>query len=231
MEITSGFIRQFLFASMLMLLSPVLMNGQTWLPRPYVFGGGELMPDGYSDFAVFGGGGVSLNAKHLSLEGNAWFDRGHRVPYETIGTPKDHDHTFRASAYYRLSSGWMFGPGVSWSNQLSPTNSAFWRPSFGLAKDFIESRCSASSCEESYWMRLGADYFTKGNDRQIGLHGPACTMYLPSPSGKGHLFYREVFGADLLHDAVTDSNSAPTNAGLMRHYHTGFSEFTVIYRF
>lgn len=191
------------------------------------------MGGGYRSVALLEGVGLRLDTEHLLFDANATYDNGRKTNDATQPNPKGHDRGLKGSIYYRLSSGWAFGGGARWS-QLSTTNYAktAWRPTAGVSKDFFTAECVESGCRDDFTMRIGADYVTKGSDWQNGSQGVDLSIYLPSPSAKRHLFYRETIGLYRFYDTVTDRNNKYLTQQQMGNHHSNcFVEFTVMYRF
>ena len=224
--------RSFVFCLCIMVVSGAA-EAQSPFPRPYVSVDGLILPRGYSEFALGGGIGVQLNLARLDINAYASYDDRKKRHDGTDPNPNGHARDFLLTSYYRLPSGWMFGPGVSWT-QLSTTNytKEHWNPRFGIAKDFYSENCTAENCKGKFSMRVGAEYMAKGTDWQNGSQGPVFTLYLPSPSLRKHLFFREVISVSRFYTTVTE----PANAVLTRQQmsDTQFhicAEASLIYRF
>ena len=203
------------------------------LPRAYVFAGAAGMGSGYAPFAALGGAGVRIDSEHFILETEAWYDNGHKSGERGKPNPKGHDRGLVGSMYYRLPSGWAFGGGACWS-QLSTTNyrKSSWRPTFGGNKDFFLENCQTEKCKGQFTMRIGADYVLPGTDWANGSQGPSIMVYIPSPSLKRHLFFREQLGIYRFHDTVTDrTNPILTREQTSKHSFDSFLELTIMYRF
>jgi hypothetical protein len=81
-------------------------------------------------------------------------------------------------------------------------------------------------------MRLGADYVLPVTDWQNGTQGPSIMLYIPSPSLKRHLFFRQQLGIYRYHDTVTDrTNPILTREQTSKHSFDSFLELTLMYRF
>ena len=203
------------------------------LPRPYVFVGPEGMGSGYAPFAALAGAGVRIDSAHFILDTKAWYDNGHKSGEPGKPNPKGHDRGLVGSMYYRLPSGWAFGGGASWS-QLSTSNytKSSWRPTFGGSKDLFLGDCQTAECSGQFTMRVGADYVLPGTDWQNGSQGPSLMVYIPSPSLKRRLFFREQLGIYRYHDTVTDrTDPLLTREQTSKHAFDSFLELTVMYRF
>jgi len=191
------------------------------------------MGSGYATFAGLVGVGFRSDTEHLIFDAHGDYDNGHKVNDATERNVKGHDRALQGAVYYRLSSGWSFGGGAAWS-QLSTTNytKSAWRPTFGGSKDFFTRDCSEDGCRHDFTMRIGADFVTKGSDWQNGSQGFAFSVYLPSPTAKRHLFYRETIGTYRFHDTVTDRTD-PYLTGMEMNHHglTTYAAFTMMYRF
>jgi len=206
-----------------------------FLPRPFVYFGPGLMGGGYAPLAATAGAGFRIDSRHLLVNFEGSYDNGHKANDNTQPNPKGHDRGLAGSAYYRLSSGWFLGAGARWS-QLSTTNytKTGSRPTFGGGKDYLH-RMNCNGDDEScvdFSMRIGVDYVLKGNDYANGSQGPLVTFYMPSPTAKGHFFFRQALGIYSFYDTVTD----PTNAFLtheqMGNRHVqAIAELTLMYRF
>jgi hypothetical protein len=206
---------------------------QQIMPHPFAYGGLSLMSGGYAPLAANGGAGLRIDSQHFLLSAEAWYDNGHKTNDNNQPNPNGHDRGLVGTSSFRLSSGWFFGAGASWS-QLSTTNykKSSWRPRFGGGKDYFHKSCAMEDCISDFSMRLGVDYLLPGTDHANGLQGPSISFYVPSPSAKGHWFFRETLGIYSFHSTVTD----PTNLALYRYQisHrsvTSSGELTVMYRF
>lgn len=192
------------------------------------------MGGGYAPFALIAGGGFRIDSTRLILETNGWYDNGHKVNDNTQPNPKGHDRGLVGSAYYRLPSGWALGAGARWS-ELSTTNykKSTWAPTFGGSKDFFHAGCRVETCAHDFFsMRIGVDYMLKGSNWQNGSQGPLFTLYIPSPSVKAHIFYRETVGIYRFYDTVTDrANAILTREQMGNRHFDAFAEFTIMYRF
>lgn len=83
-----------------------------------------------------------------------------------------------------------------------------------------------------FTMRLGSDYVTKGSDWPNGSQGAEITFFVPSPSAKRHLFFREVLGIYRFYDTITDRNNIfLTREQMSKHHWNSFLEMTIMYRF
>jgi len=81
-------------------------------------------------------------------------------------------------------------------------------------------------------MRISADYVMPGSDWQNGSQGPLFSLYMPSPSIKKHIFYRETFGVYRVHETVTDRTNRPlTEEQTSNRAWNSFVELTIMYRF
>jgi hypothetical protein len=207
--------------------------GQQLIPHPFGYIGPELMGGGYRQIAGVAGAGFRIDSPHFLFDASALYDNARKVNDGTGLNPHGHDRGLQSMSYYRFTSGWFLGAGVGWK-KLSTTNysKSSVRPRFGGGKDFVSKRCAGEDCITDFSMRLGTDYLIPGTDWQNGLHGPQINIYVPSPSEKGHIFYRETIGIYRFHQTLTDrTNLQMTRAQMGRRYWTGFSEFTIMYRF
>jgi hypothetical protein len=218
---------------LLTLICASLLSAQDLVPRPYAFAGGKSMGGGYAPLAAIGGGGIRIDSRHCLLDAEGQYDTGHKVNDNDQPNPNGHNRRLVGSAYYRLPSGWSFGAGVRWS-QLSTTNytKSSWAPTFGGSKDYFHNRCQQEKCARDFSMQLGADYMLAGSNWQNGAQGPLLTFYVPSPSGKTHIFWRETVGIYRFYDSVTDrTNATLTREQMSNHSWETFVEFTMMYRF
>ena len=202
-------------------------------PHPFVYAGAGLMGGGYAPLAWEGGGGLTIDTRHFLAFAEGEYDNGHKTNDNTGPNPKGHDRTLAAAGYFRLSSGWLAGVGARW-NQLSTTNytKGGWRPTFGGGKDYFHKTCAAENCVSDFSMLVRVDYLLPGTDHFNAVQGPLISLYFPSPSAKGHVFFRETLGIYEFHETVT----APSNLILTRQQMgdrsvTSFGELTVMYRF
>jgi hypothetical protein len=203
------------------------------VPRPFLYAGAGLMGGGYAPFAGRAGGGLRIDSRRFLASAEGWYDNGHKTNDNTGPNPKGHDRGLVGSAYYRFSSGWFAGVGARW-NQLSTTNytKGGWRPTFGGGKDYFHKKCALEDCISDFSMRLGFDYLLPGTDHFNALQGPLFSFYMPSPSAKGHFFFRETLGIYEFHTTVTDpSNKILTQQQTGSRSVTSFGEFTLMYRF
>jgi hypothetical protein len=206
-----------------------------FLPRPFVYAGPGFMPGGYAPLAALGGVGLRIDARRLLMNFEGSYDNGHKVNDNDQPNPKGHDRGLAGSVYYRLSSGWFLGAGGRWS-QLSTTKytKTGARPTFGGGKDYFH-RLNCDGDDEScvhFSMRISVDYVLKGNDYINGSQGPLVTFYMPSPSAKGHFFFRQTLGIYTFYTTVTEPNNAYLTRLQMndRHAET-VGEMTFMYRF
>ena len=203
------------------------------LPHPFVYAGAGLMGAGYAPLAGEAGAGVMINSRHLLASAEGSYDNGHKTNDNDQPNPKGHDRGLSGSAYFRFSSGWFAGAGVRWS-QLSTTNykKSGWRPTFGGGKDYFHKKCALEDCVADFSMRLSMDYVLPGTDYANALQGPLVSFYLPSPSARGHIFFRQTIGIYTFHDTVTDpSNPTLTRQQIGQRSITSFGEVTLMYRF
>jgi hypothetical protein len=204
-----------------------------FLPHPFAYVGAGLMGAGYARLAATSGAGFRIDSTHILANFEGSYDNGHKVNDNDQPNPKGHDRGLSGSAYYRFSSGWFFGAGERWS-QLSTTNytKAGSRPTFGGGKDYFHHlNCTGEGCVD-FSMRIGVDYLLKGSDHVNGSQGPLLTVIAPSPSAKGHFFFRETIGIYSFHDTVTDPNNAILTREQVSNRHVdSFSEITLMYRF
>lgn len=221
------------YSVLLPLICGSLLYAQNLLPRPYAFAGGESMGGGFAPLAAIAGGGLRIDSKCFLLDAEGQYDNGHKVNDNNQPNPKGHNRRLVGSAYYRLPSGWSFGAGVRW-NQLSTTNYAksSWEPTFGGSRDYFRKHCQQEKCLGDFSMQLGVDYMLPGSNWQNGTQGPLLTFYVPSPSVKAHIFWRETVGIYRVYDTVTDrTNAALTREQMSNHNWETFAEFTMMYRF
>jgi hypothetical protein len=203
------------------------------VPRPFVYAGAGLMGGGYAPLAVQGGGGLRVDSARFLAFAEGSYDNGHKTNDGDQPNPKGHDRGLDGAAYFRFSSGWYLGAGASWS-QLSTTNytKGGWRPTFGGGKDYFHRRCAGEDCASDFSMRLGVDYVMPGTDHTNAVQGPLLTLFMPSPSSKGHFFFRMTEGIYEFHETVTEPANAPlTQQQIGDRSMTSFGELTLMYRF
>jgi hypothetical protein len=203
------------------------------IPRPYIFGGADLASAGYQTIAPWGGVGVQINSKNFLLDGAFSYENSRKVNDATGSNPKGHERYLGGSAYYRLPSQWYFGGGASWG-QTATTNytKTVVHPSFGGGRDFNTVNCPTEGCSHDFTARLAVDYILNGTDWQNGVHGPKIAVYLPSPTAKRHVFYRQTFSIYRFHDTVTapsDPYLTRQECGVNHFFET--MEAAVIFRF
>jgi hypothetical protein len=220
------------YSFFLTLICGSMMHGQGIVPRPYAFAGPKQMGAGYSPMAVVGGAGVRIDANHFLLDANAWYDTGHKTGDNDQPNPKGRDRGLAGAAYYRLPAGWAFGVGARW-NELSTTNyhKSAVHPTVGGSKDYFRTSCIGEGCGRPFSARIGVDYVMKGTDWRNGSQGPLFTLYVPSPSAKAHMFYRETMGVYRVYDTVTDrTDHVLTLQQTSNHSFQAFAEFTAMVR-
>jgi len=191
------------------------------------------MGGGYAPFAAIGGAGFRIDSNRFLLDANGQYDNGHKVNDNDQPNPKGHNRVLVGSAYYRLPAGWSFGAGVRWS-ELSTTNyrKSSWAPTFGGSKDYFRNHCQPENCVGDFSLRLGVDYMLAGTNWENGSQGPLLTLYVPSPTVKAHIFWRETVGIYRVYDTVTDpTNAVMTREQMSNHHWDNFAEFTLMYRF
>jgi hypothetical protein len=221
------------YCILLAVISGSWLYAQDSVPKLYAFAGPEGMGGGYAPVALVGGAGFRIDSRRLLLDTNAWYDNGHKTNDNDQPNPKGRDRGLDGSAYYRLASGWAFGAGARWS-ELSTTNyhKGAWRPVFGGSKDYFHKPCTAEHCGRDFSARIGIDYVLPGTDWENGSQGPLFTLYVPSPSAKAHIFYRETLGVYRFHDTVTDrSDPILTLQQTSNHALQAFAQFTAMFRF
>lgn len=202
-------------------------------PRPFFYAGAGLMGAGYAPLAAEGGGGLRIDSRHFLASAEGAYDTGHKTNDNAGPNPEGHDRGLDGAAYFRFSSGWFAGAGARWS-QLSTTNytKGAWRPTFGGGKDYFHNQCALEDCVADFSMRLGVDYVLPGTDHINALQGPLLSLYLPSPSAKGHIFFRQTLGIYEFHQTVTDSsNLTLTQQQMGQRSVTAVGELTLMYRF
>jgi hypothetical protein len=212
---------------------PVSQTFPGLFPRPFAYTGLGLMGGGYSPLAAEAGAGLRIDSQHFLASAEGTYDNGHKTNDNDQPNPNGHDRGLIGLADFRLSSGWFFGAGVRWSELLTSnyTKSA-WRPTFGGGKDYFHRTCPVESCDADFSMRLSVDYILAGSDHTNALQGPLVSLYIPSPSVKRHIFFRETIGIYTFHQTVTE----PSNLTLTRQQTgdksvTSFGELTLMYRF
>ena len=202
-------------------------------PRPYAYAGLGLMGGGYSPLAAEAGAGLRIDSRRVLAWAEGSYDNGRKTDDNDQPNPKGHDRGLSGSAYFRFSSGWFAGAGARWS-QLSTTNytKSAWRPTLGGGRDYFHKKCALEDCISDFSMRLGADYVLPGADHANALQGPLLNFYMPSPSTRGHIFFRQTIGVYEFHETVTEpSNLALTKLQTSQRSVTSFVELTLMYRF
>lgn len=220
------------YSFLITLICGSILYGQGIVPRPYAFAGPKQMGAGYAPMAVVGGVGVRIDAHHLLLDANTWYDTGHKTGDNDQPNPKGRDRGLAGAAYYRLPAGWAFGAGARW-NELSTTNyhKSAVHPTFGGNKDYFRTSCVGEGCGRPFSARIGVDYVMKGTDWRNGSQGPLFTLFVPSPSAKAHMFFRESVGVYRVYDTVTDRTDSVLNLQQMsNHSFQAFAEFTAMVR-
>jgi len=186
----------------------------------------------YHPFALLGGAGFRVDSDHLILDLNGSYDNG-RKDNADAGDSTGYDRGLNGEMYFGIASGWSLGGGARWTEVFSgKQRESYWQPSFGGNKDFFTGSCRHENCQGEFSMRIGVDYFLSGTDKQNGSHGPRISFFLPSPSLKRRLFFRESLGIYAYHDTVTDAtNPVLTRAQLANRSFNSFLELTLMYRF
>ncbi|MFZ0770755.1 MAG: hypothetical protein WCA49_09390 [Candidatus Sulfotelmatobacter sp.] len=208
-------------------------SSPSYLPHPFVYAGTELMGAGYAPLAGDVGGGLRIDSRHFLASAEGSYDNGHKTNDNDQPNPSGHDRGLVGTSYFRFSSGWFLGAGARWS-QLSTTNYAksAWRPTFGGGKDYFHRECSVENCAADFSFRLGVDYVLPGADHSNAVQGPLISFYMPSPSAKGHFFFRLSQGIYEFHETVTEpSNLTLTRQQIGDRSVTSFCELTLMYRF
>ena len=203
------------------------------LPRPFLYAGAGLMGGGYAPLAGEGGGGLRIDSRHFLASAEGSYDTGHKTNDADQPNPSGHDRGLAGAAYFRVSSGWFFGAGVRWS-QLSTTNytKTGWGPTFGGGKDYFHRPCEGEGCGADFSMRVGVDYVLPGTDHFNAVQGPLFSFYMPSPSAKGHFFFRATQGIYEFHETVTEPSNLPlTKQQIGSRSVTSFGGLTLMYRF
>ena len=191
------------------------------------------MGGGYAPVAGVAGVGFRIDSDRFLLDAAGEYDSGHKTNDNDQPNPNGHDRTLAGSAYYRHGSKWFFGGGARW-DQLSTTNysKSAWRPTIGGGMDYFRHNCAPENCLGGFSMQMSVDYITTGSDWQNGSHGPQFTVYIPSPSLKGHIFLREELGIYRIHETVTDrTNIVMTGEQTSDHAWDSFLEVTIMCRF
>ena len=220
------------YSFLLTLIFGSLLQAQDLVPRPYAFAGPKQMGGGYAPFAAVGGGGMRIDSAHFLLDANAWYDTGRKANDNDQPNPKGRDRGLAGAAYFRLPSGWSFGAGARW-NELSTTNyhKSALHPTFGGSRDYFRRGCVGEGCGRPFSARIGIDYVMTGTDWKNGSQGTLFTLWVPSPSAKAHIFYRETMGVYRVHDTVTDrANAVLTQQQVSNHSWESFAEFTAMVR-
>jgi hypothetical protein len=232
-----------IFRIFCLLFLPAIMFGQ--LPRPYVAGGIDLMPAGYSSTAWQGTAGVEWNPKHLVFDSYAGYDTGKKVNDGTTGNYKGHDRFLRGFVGPRFGL-WYAGVGARWS-QLSTSNytkggSAFaagsWHPEIGGGRDWNSKTVPLFLRTQLAYMARPSKEVTHYPDGTScdgcgsGSHGMDFTMWVPSPEHTGHFFFKMNVVIFRFHDSFTDPKNIPLTNQQAANKHLGDStEFMAGFRF
>jgi hypothetical protein len=212
---------------------PVSPGLTSLFPRPFFYAGAAIMGGGYAPLAGEAGAGLRIDSQHFLVSAEGTYDNGHKTNDNDQPNPSGHDRGLIGLADFRLSSGWFFGAGARWSElSTSKYTKSAWRPTFGGGKDYFHRTCPVESCDADFSMRLSVDYVLPGSDHDNALQGPLVTFYMPSPSAKGHFFFRETIGIYTFHQTVTEpSNLTLTREQVGDRSVTSFGELTLMYRF
>jgi len=188
-------------------------SSERWWPRPYIDGSLSLSQGGgYSPAAGTLGGGLNAENDHFIFFTEAYTENAHKLDSETGS-----ERGIQARSFIHAARGWFFGGGVQWSklSTIAYTKQA-WRPVFGGGKDLVR---------ENFSMRAQVLYVLPGSDHLNALQGPEFSLWLPSPSSKSHLFYRQTIGIYEFHQT-----SVPGNSGTSERSAANFIDFTILYR-
>ena len=204
------------------------------LPRPYARIGADLGGGGgYAPFEALAAAGFQMNSEHVFLDTSASYENARKVNDNDQPNPKGHIRSLDGGAYYRVLSQWLFGGAAEWE-QLSTSNyrKSNWHPRFGGGRDLFTRGCAAEGCAHDFTARLTAEYVLRGGDWQNGCQGPLFSFYMPSPSAKKHIFFRETIGIYRFHDTVTDrSDPQLTSQESSVHHFMGVLQASLMYRF
>lgn len=172
--------------------------------HPYALGSLNLNGGGYSPVSVSVGAGVDGETNHVIGTAEADYEFVRKINDGTVDNAKGRVRSLSGRVFGRLNSGWYLGGGMQW-NQLATTNysKSVTRPVFGGGKDIVHSDFS---------MRAQAVYLLKGNDWQNGTQGPELSVWFPSPSQHGHVFYRLAVQISHFHGTVDSPNPVTAEA-------------------
>lgn len=227
-----------LVATLFLFLS-VFSNAQT--VAPYVYAGGVLNGSGYSTIAGLGGVGISTEAKHFSLRAESDYDNAKKVDDNVNGISGHNagrDRGLRTTAYYRFTNGWMFGPGIRWS-ELSTTGyqKQSWHGTLGVGKDFIRDDFSFRLTADALVPGVGSEHVNpqgctipKGQCTN-GPEGASISYILPSPALHDHFFFIVNAGIYVYHTTVTSTDPKLTAIQKGQWGPTGSMSFTAMTRF
>ena len=183
---------------LLTLICASLLSAQDLVPRPYAFAGGKSMGGGYAPLAA------DRRRRHSHrLPAFSARRRGsvrHRAQSERQ-RPAESERTQSQTGGFGVLplalSWWSFGAGVRWS-QLSTTNytKSSWAPTFGGSKDYFHNALSAREMRARLLDAARGRLHAGGSNWRNGAQGASTLspLYVPSPSGKTHIFRRETVG-------------------------------------
>lgn len=207
------------------------------MPHPYVYGGGQINGSGYSTFSYVGGVGVQINTEHFSWHAEGDYDNAAKTNDNTINNFKGRDRGLRTTGYFRLSNGWLFGPGVRWSG-LSTTNyqKQTWHGTLGVGKDFMRDTYSFRLTADALVPGVGSEHVSpagctvpKGQCTS-GAQGVDIHYFIPSPMAHGHFFFMLNAGIYVVHTTVTSADPVLTAIQKGSHTPTGSTSMTLLMR-
>jgi len=218
--------------------------GQSY-PRPYLNAGVDLMPAGYANLALQGGGGIMLESPHFVFDSYAGYDNGHKTNDNTPNNYKGHDRFLRGFAGYKQGP-WYAGVGTRWSQLSSsnytkggsPLNANSWHPELGIGRDWDARKSPLFMRSQVLYMfreQKEVAYYPNaptcdgcGN----GTQGADITLWFPSPAHKGHWFCKMNFVLFGYHASITDpGDPVLTRAQKANKGFSDSTEFSIGYRF
>jgi hypothetical protein len=211
--------------------SPSQIRKEGWFefdsrPRPEIYANLYLNGEGYAIFSQSITGGVSIESRHLMLEGTATYDNSHKANDGTGNNPKGHIRTLDANAYYRLPNYWFVGSAGGWS-QLSTTNykKGGFNFELGVGTDYVFK-------DESGSMRAIISYGPPLLDKVNGSQSIAYEVMIPSPLSQHHVIFTMASTVLFFHTTITEPTNAALTALQKSHRFVGdTSSFGLLFRF
>jgi hypothetical protein len=211
--------------------SPSQKRKEGWLefdsrPRAVIYADLYLNGEGYAIFSQSITGGISIESRHLMLEGRGTYDNSHKANDGTGNNPKGHIRALDASAYYRLPNYLFVGPSGGWS-QLSTTNykKGGFNFELGVGTDYVFK-------DESSSMRAIISYGPPLLEKVNGSQSLSYQLMFPSPLSQHHVIITMASTVLFFHATISDPANAALTALQKSHRFVGdTSSFGLLFRF